>query len=66
MVGDVITTPDGWPASVGQSCRPLPTTIGVAGLWPGLLALDLGGPLGPLGALALWGLLGGLQEPGGL
>lgn len=66
VVGDVVPAPDGRPAGVGQCCRALPTPVGVAGLRPGLLALDLGGPLGPLGAFALWGLLGGLQEPGGL
>lgn len=63
VVGDVIPAPDGWQASVGQSCRALPTAVGVAGLLPALLALDPGGPLGPLAPRSL---LGGLQEPGGL
>lgn len=66
MVGDVIPAAHGGPASIGQSCWVLPTTIRVAGLQPGLLALGLGGPLGALGILAPWGLLSGLQEPGGL
>lgn len=53
MVGDVVTAPDGWPAGVGQSCRTLPTTAGVAGLWPDLVSLDLASALGPLATFAL-------------
>lgn len=60
VVGDVIPAPDGRQAAGGQSRRPLRAAVGVAGLLPGLLALGLGGPLAPRG------LLGGLQEPGGL
>lgn len=64
VVGNVVTTPDGRQAGVGQSCRAPSTAIGVARLWPGLLAFDRGGPLGPLGALGPWGLHHGLQEAG--
>lgn len=69
VVGDVVTTPNRWPACVSQSCRALPAAIGVARMLPGLLALNRGGTLGTLGALGAlgpWNLIHGLQEAVGL
>lgn len=61
VVSDVIAAPNWRQVRICQSCWALPTAVGVAGWLPGLLALDGGGPLGPLGP---WGLLGGFQGAG--
>lgn len=66
VVGNVVTTPNRWPAGVSQSCWALPAAVGVARMLPGLLALDRGGTLGALGALGPWNLMDGLQEAAGL
>lgn len=62
MVGNVIPTPHGWQACIGQSSWALSTAIGVARLLPGLLALVRSSTLGPFGPWAL----GGPQEAGWL